>query len=67
METKTFSVPNISCGHCVRSIQNELTEAPGVNSVTGDADNKSINVSWSSPATESEIRKILQSINYPAE
>ena len=67
METKTFSVPNISCGHCVRSIQNELTEAQGVDSVTGNAEMKTITVSWSSPATESEIRNILQSIHYPAE
>ena len=66
METKTFVVPNISCGHCVRSIQNELTEVRGVDSVKGDAENKTITVSWSNPATESEIRNILQSINYPA-
>ncbi|MFZ2631216.1 MAG: heavy-metal-associated domain-containing protein [Desulfosalsimonadaceae bacterium] len=67
METKIFVVPNISCGHCVRTIQNELTEVRGVDSVLGDAENKTITVSWSDPATESEIRNILQSINYPAE
>ncbi len=67
METKTFIVPNISCGHCVRTIQNELTEVRGVDSVQGDAEKKTIAVSWSDPATESEIRNILQSINYPAE
>ena len=66
METKTFIIPNISCGHCVRSIQNELTEVRGVDSVKGDAENNTITVSWSGPATESEIRNILQSINYPA-
>ena len=67
METKTFVVPNISCGHCVRTIQNELTEMQGVDSVNGDAENKTITVSWTGPATEVEIRNILQSINYPAE
>lgn len=67
METKTFVVPNISCGHCVRTIQNELTEMQGVDSVQGDAEKKTITVSWSGPATESQIRNILQSINYPAE
>ncbi|RJP94654.1 MAG: cation transporter [Desulfobacteraceae bacterium] len=66
METKTFTVPNISCGHCVRSIQNELGELQGVESVKGDAENKTITIVWSSPATESEIRNIMQSINYPA-
>jgi len=66
METKTFIVPNISCGHCVRSIQNELGDLQGVESVKGDAENKTITIAWSSPATESEIRNIMQSINYPA-
>ena len=67
METKTFVVPNISCGHCARTIQNELTEMQGVDSVEGNAENKTITVSWSIPATEVEIRNLLQSINYPAE
>jgi len=67
METKIFRVPNISCGHCVRSIQNELTEVAGMDSVTGDAEKNTITVSWSSPATEPGIRQILQSIHYPAE
>lgn len=67
METETFVVPNISCGHCVRGIQNELAAIPGVESVTGDAEKRTITVSWSSPATESVIRNIMKSINYPAE
>ena len=29
MESKTFSIPNISCGHCVMSIKNELDEIQG--------------------------------------
>ncbi len=29
MEKKIFSVPNISCGHCVMSIKNELSEMEG--------------------------------------
>jgi len=30
MEKQTFSIPNISCGHCVMSIKNELIELKGV-------------------------------------
>ena len=36
MEQKTFSIPNISCGHCVKTIQRELLEIPGVTGVEGD-------------------------------
>jgi copper chaperone CopZ len=64
---KTFSVPNISCGHCVRSIKNELSGISGVTSVDGSPDEKTISVEWNPPLTEADIRKQLASINYPAE
>jgi copper chaperone CopZ len=66
MEKKTFSIPNISCGHCVRSIKNELDQLAGVSSVDGDAENKRITVEWDSPATLEKIRDTLKEINYPA-
>ncbi len=66
MEKKTFSIPNISCGHCVMSIKNELGELAGVSSVDGNAENKSITVEWDSPATLEKIRDTLKEINYPA-
>lgn len=64
---KTFSVPNISCGHCVMSIKNELSEMKGVSAVSGDPATKKITVAFDSPATEEAIRKTLAEINYPAE
>jgi len=36
MESKTFSIPSISCGHCVMSIKNELNEIQGVSNVEGN-------------------------------
>ena len=30
MEKMTFSIPNISCGHCVMAIKNELIELDGI-------------------------------------
>ena len=66
MEKETFSIPNISCGHCVMSIRNELNDLEGVSSVEGNAENKSITVEWNSPATLEKIRDTLKEINYPA-
>ncbi|MGB6011432.1 MAG: heavy-metal-associated domain-containing protein [Desulfobacterales bacterium] len=66
MEKETFSIPNISCGHCVMSIKNELNELEGVRSVEGNVENKSIAVEWDSPATLKKIRNTLKEINYPA-
>lgn len=66
MEKRTFSIPNISCGHCVMTIKNELRELVGVKQVEGDTENKAIAVEWESPTTLQEIQDTLIEINYPA-
>ena len=66
MEKQTFSIPNISCGHCVMSIKNELTELDGVKAVEGSPDDKTIEVEWETPATLEKIKETLKEINYPA-
>ncbi|MBW2608417.1 MAG: heavy-metal-associated domain-containing protein [Deltaproteobacteria bacterium] len=67
MEKQAFVIPNISCGHCVMSIKNELNEIDGVKSVEGDPDTKSIKIEWESPTSLDAIKQKLQEINYPAE
>ena len=66
MGKKTFSIPNISCGHCVNAIKTELTELDGVSAVEGDIEGKSVDVEWDIPATEDIIKNKLAEINYPA-
>jgi copper chaperone len=66
METKKLSVPNISCGHCVMTIQRELNELEGVKKVEGDPKTKEITVEWENPATLEKIKATLEEINYPA-
>jgi len=66
MAKETFSIPNISCGHCVMSIKNELNELDGIKLVEGDPENKSIMVEFESPATLEQIKETLKEINYPA-
>ncbi|MGD8438130.1 MAG: heavy-metal-associated domain-containing protein [Syntrophobacterales bacterium] len=66
METKTLSIPNISCGHCVMSIKKELSEMDGVASVEGDPASKSVTLEWDAPATLKKIKDTLKEINYPA-
>jgi len=66
MDKKTFSIPNISCGHCVMSIKNELGDLDGVKTVEGDPETKHIEVEWDAPATEDQIKETLKAMNYPA-
>lgn len=67
MENKTFSIPNISCGHCVMTIKNELSDLEGVTKVEGDPEKKEITVDWDAPADREKILALLKEINYPAE
>jgi copper chaperone CopZ len=67
MQTKTFKVPNISCGHCVHTIQNELGELEGVKRVVAAEDTKLVTVEWEAPQIWENIKAVLEEINYPAE
>ena len=67
MESQILSVPNMTCSHCVMTIQRELGELEGVSKVEGDPSCKEITVKWDAPATLEKIRATLKEINYPAE
>jgi len=67
MENKTFTVPNISCGHCTQTIEMEVGEITGVSSVIADKDSKQVTIQWDSPATWTEIEAVLKEINFPPE
>lgn len=66
MEKAVFSIPSISCGHCVMTIQRELGATEGVSKVEGDINRKEISVEWDAPATLQKIKATLKEINYPA-
>jgi len=65
MHTKTFEVQNISCGHCVMTIQNEVSDLNGVQSVKADQGTRMVTVTWDAPATWDQIKDLLVEINYP--
>ncbi len=65
MVSKTFTVPNISCGHCTHTINMELSDLPGVQSVRADVASKQVTVEWEDPASWEGIKALLAEINYP--
>lgn len=67
MDQKTFHIPKISCGHCTRTIENELGELKGIESVVSNIAEKTITVKFQAPITEQTILSTLQEINYPAQ
>jgi copper chaperone len=67
VEKRTFSIPNISCGHCTTAIQNELSELPGVSMIEGNIEAKTVTALWDEPASLDQILSTLRDINYPSE
>lgn len=67
MEKVKYHIPNISCGHCVNSIQNEVNDLPGVQGVWADQETKLVEIEFGPPANEESIKDLLESINYPVE
>lgn len=65
MTTVTYSVPNISCGHCVHTIQTELSDVPGVQTVKADMESKKVEIVFEAPASEEKIKALLVLIDYP--
>jgi len=67
MTTVTYSVPAISCGHCTHTIETEVGELKGVQSVKAAIDTKKVEITFDAPANEDMIKALLSEINYPAE
>ena len=65
MTTIKYSIPNISCGHCVNTIQMEVSEVEGVQSVKADQESLVVEIIFDDPATEDSIKALLDEINYP--
>ncbi len=67
MSTLTVHIPNISCAHCVHTIQTEVGDLPGVSGVQADQQTKIVTVAYQPPATRQGIEALLAEINYPAD
>lgn len=63
---KTVAVPNISCGHCVSTIEREVGDVPGVRQVKADQETRRVTVSWDPEATDwVVIEETMKEIAYP--
>jgi len=51
--------------HCVHTIQTEVADVKGVQSVKADAATKMVEVVFGAPATEAQIKALLAEIDYP--
>lgn len=63
MTTLSYSVPSISCGHCVKAISGEVGVLPGVTGVDVDLESKTVTVSGD-PLDDSAIRSAIDEAGY---
>lgn len=67
MTSVTYTIPGISCNHCVHTIKSEVSDLAGVKTVEADANTKKATITFEPPATEDQIVELLTAINYPPE
>lgn len=65
MTTIEFKVPNISCGHCVATIERVVAALPGVHRVVGQVDSQRVTVDYAPPATPEAIVATMTEWEYP--
>ena len=67
MTTVTYTVPAIHCEHCTHTIEMEVGELQGVQSVKADMNTKKDEIKFDAPADETKIKALLAEIDYPVE
>ena len=67
MENKKVHIPQVNCRHCIATIQRELSEIDGIESVEGDPVTKDVTIRFKAPLTWESIREKLREIGYPPE
>ena len=65
METRTYSVPGMHCGHCKDAVERELSSVDGVSAVQADLDAKLVTVSGQA-LSDRALRDAIEEAGYEA-
>jgi len=66
MISKTYLIPNISCGHCTATIERELAPLDGVEKVNAQVETKQVTVEVNDENILREVENTLNEIGFPA-
>ncbi|TQL66362.1 copper ion binding protein [Nocardioides albertanoniae] len=64
MSTQNFTVVGMTCGHCVSSVTEEITEIAGVSNVDVDLASGNVTVTASEPISDDAIRAAVDEAGY---
>jgi len=62
--TKEFSVPEVSCQHCVNAITGEVSRLPGVQNVKVDLGSKRVQVEGDETVTTENVVAAINEAGY---
>ena len=62
--TATYTVTGMTCGHCVQSVTEEITELDGVQSVDVDLATGGVTVVSTQPLEESAVKAAVEEAGY---
>lgn len=64
MNTSTYTVAGMTCGHCVTAVTEELTQVPGVRDVKVDLSSGAVTVTSDSPLDNATVAAAVDEAGY---
>jgi copper chaperone len=64
MSTATYTVVGMTCGHCVNSVTEEVSQVPGVTGVDVDLTSGGLTVTSDAPVDEAVVRAAVEEAGY---
>jgi len=64
MSESTYTVTGMTCGHCVASVTEEISEIDGVTDVAVDLPTGAVTVTSSTPLDSADVRAAVKEAGY---
>lgn len=64
MTQNTYTVTGMTCGHCVASVTEEVTEIPGVSAVEVDLPTGAVTITSAEALDEAAVRAAVEEAGY---
>ncbi|GAB3263004.1 heavy-metal-associated domain-containing protein [Alteromonas gracilis] len=63
-QTQTYTVTGMTCGHCVASVTEEVTEIQGVSDVAVDLETGAVSVTSESGVDDAAVKAAVEEAGY---
>ena len=63
-QISTYTVTGMTCGHCVASVTEEITDLPGVTNVSVDLPTGEVTVTSEAPIQRQDVKSAVEEAGY---